>query len=95
YPENMRRNMNVYGGVVFSQRVLLALVESGLNREDAYRIVQRNAHSAWNTSGGNFRANLEADPEVNGRLSAAQLADCFSTALHQENLGVIWERLGI
>ena len=95
YPENMRRNMNIYGGVVFSQRVLLALVESGLNREEAYRIVQRNAHTAWNTTGGDFRANLEADPDVSARLSADQLADCFSTALHQANLEVIWQRLGL
>ena len=60
YPDNMRRNMNVYGGVVFSQRVLLALVGTGMSREEAYRVVQRNAHTAWNTEGGNFRANLEA-----------------------------------
>jgi adenylosuccinate lyase len=91
----MRRNMNLYGGVVFSQRVLLALVESGLSREEAYRIVQRHAHRAWNTEGGNFRAALEADPEVTGRLTAEQLEDCFSTDLHQANLDVIWERLGI
>ena len=95
YPDNMARNMNVYGGVVFSQRVLLALVESGINREDAYRIVQRNAHTAWNTEGGNFRANLEADAEVTSRLSPKQLAECFATELHQANLGVIWQRLGI
>jgi len=95
YPANMARNMNVYGGVVFSQRVLLALVESGVSREEAYRIVQRNAHSAWNTAGGDFRANLEADPEVTTRLNALQLAECFSTDLHQANLAVIWERLGI
>jgi len=95
YPQNMARNMNVYGGVVFSQRVLLALVESGISREDAYRIVQRNAHSAWNTDGGDFHANLAADPEVSGRLSPEQLAGCFAADLHQANLGVIWERLGI
>ena len=95
YPDNMARNMNVYGGVVFSQRVLLALVGTGLNREEAYRIVQRNAHTAWNTEGGNFRANLEADADVTSRLNAEQLADCFSTDLHQENLEVIWQRLGI
>jgi adenylosuccinate lyase len=87
--------MNVYGGVVFSQRVLLALVESGISREEAYRIVQRNAHTAWNTAGGNFRANLEADADVTSRLSTGQLADCFATDLHQANLGVIWQRLGI
>jgi adenylosuccinate lyase len=95
YPENMARNMNVYGGVVFSQRVLLALVESGISREDAYRIVQRNAHSAWNSAGGDFCANLEADAQVTGQLSPAELADCFSTELHQANLDVIWQRLGI
>ena len=95
YPENMARNMNVYGGVVFSQRVLLALVESGLAREEAYRIVQRHAHTAWNSEGGDFRANLEADADVTSRLSSELLADCFSTDLHQANLAVIWERLGI
>jgi adenylosuccinate lyase len=95
YPDNMARNMNVYGGVVFSQRVLLALVESGLSREEAYRVVQRNAHTAWNQTGGDFRANLEADPEVTTVLSADTLAGCFSTDLHRANLGVIWERLGI
>ena len=95
YPENMARNLNVYGGVVFSQRVLLALVEAGLSREEAYRIVQRHAHAAWNTEGGDFRANLQADPEVTGRLSPDQLDACFATDLHRANLGVIWERLGI
>ncbi len=95
YPENMARNLNVYGGVVFSQRVLLALVESGLSREDAYRIVQLHAHSAWNREGGDFRANLEGDAEVTARLSAEQLAACFATDLHRANLDVIWQRLGI
>jgi adenylosuccinate lyase len=95
YPDNMARNMNVYGGVVFSQRVLLALVESGLNREQAYRIVQRHAHAAWNQEGGNFRANLEADAEVSDRLSPEQLESCFSCGLHQSQLAVIWQRLGI
>ncbi len=95
YPENMTRNLNVYGGVVFSQRVLLALVESGLSREDAYRIVQRYAHEAWNHEGGDFRANLSTDPEVSARLNAAQLDACFSTELHRAQLDVIWERLGI
>ena len=95
YPDNMRRNMNLYGGVVFSQRVLLALVETGLSREEAYGIVQRNAHSAWNMEGGDFRANLDNDPDVKRQLSAEKLAECFSTELHQTNLDVIWERLGI
>jgi len=80
---------------VFSQRVLLALVESGMSREEAYRIVQRHAHAAWNSEGGDFRANLAGDPEVSAHLSGEQLAECFSTELHQANLDVIWERLGI
>ena len=95
YPENMARNMNVYGGVVFSQRVLLALVEAGLSREEAYRIVQRHAHAAWNTEGGDFRANLAGDPAVTDHLGPEQLEACFATDLHRANLDVIWERLGI
>ncbi|MCT0207378.1 adenylosuccinate lyase [Synechococcus sp. CS-1332] len=95
YPGNMARNMNVYGGVVFSQRVLLALVEAGLSREEAYRIVQRHAHAAWNSEGGDFRANLQADPTVTSHLGSEQLAACFSTDLHRAHLDVIWERLGI
>jgi adenylosuccinate lyase len=75
--------------------VLLALVESGVSREEAYRIVQRNAHTAWNTAGGDFRANLKADGAVTARLSPEQLAECFSTDLHLANLDVIWQRLGI
>jgi len=95
YPNNMLKNLNIYGGVVFSQRVLLALVENGMSREDSYRLVQKNAHSAWNQNEGNFKKNLENDPEVMNSLSTEKLSDCFSTELHQSNLRVIWERLGI
>ena len=95
YPNNMLRNMNIYGGVVFSQRVLLTLIETGMSRESAYQVVQRNAHSAWNKEGGDFKANLESDPEVMERLSRDQLASCFNTDIHQSNLNIIWERLGI
>ena len=95
YPENMLRNMNIYGGVVFSQRVLLTLVESGMSREDAYQIVQKHAHLAWNQEGGNFKNNLESDHEVMERLTPDELGKCFDTEIHQANLNVIWERLGI
>ncbi len=95
YPNNMLKNLNIYGGVVFSQRVLLALVENGMSREDSYRLVQKNAHSAWNQNEGDFKKNLENDPEVTNSLSKEKLSECFSTELHQSNLGVIWERLGI
>ena len=95
YPNNMLNNLNIYGGVVFSQRVLLALVENGMSREDSYRLVQKNAHSAWNQPAGNFKKNLENDPEIKDNLSSEKLSDCFSTESHQSNLRVIWERLGI
>ncbi|MDX2084619.1 MAG: adenylosuccinate lyase [Candidatus Melainabacteria bacterium] len=77
YPENMRRNMNRFGGVIFSQRVLLALVGSGMLREDAYRLVQRNAHAAWNQENGSFLENLLADAEVTACLSPADIRACF------------------
>ncbi len=95
YPDNMTRNMNVFGGVVFSQRVLLELVAAGLSREAAYALVQRHAHAAWNTAGGDFRGNLAADPEVMAHLSPEQLAACFATEPHRAQLSVIYDRLGI
>ncbi|MEB3243966.1 MAG: adenylosuccinate lyase [Cyanobacteriota bacterium] len=95
YPDNMTRNMNVFGGVVFSQRVLLELVAAGLSREAAYALVQRHAHAAWNTAGGDFRSNLAADPEVMAHLSPEQLAACFATEPHRAQLSVIYDRLGI
>ena len=95
YPENMIRNMNIYGGVVFSQKVLLALVEKGMNREEAYKLVQKNAHSAWNIEGGNFRKNLEEDLEIASYLNNSDINKCFDTNNQQTNLNVIWEKLEI
>ncbi|UIE37025.1 adenylosuccinate lyase [Leptodesmis sichuanensis] len=95
YPDNMARNMNVYGGVVFSQRVMLALVEKGLKREEAYAIVQSCAHAAWNKDDGNFRALIEQDPRVTEKLSAEEIAACFDPQLHLRNLDQIYQRLGI
>ncbi len=95
YPENMIKNMNIYGGVVFSQKVLLALVENGISREESYKIVQKHAHSAWNQKEGNFQKNLEADPIVIRRLGLEKLTQCFNADLYQENLNYIWERLNI
>ncbi len=95
YPENMARNMNVYGGVVFSQRVLLALVDKGLSREEAYAIVQANAHAAWNRTDGNFRQLLEQDPRVTKYLSPEELDTCFDPQHHLKNLDQIYQRLGI
>lgn len=95
YPQNMLRNMNLYGGVVFSQRVLLTLVDKGMQREEAYAIVQANAHTAWNTEGGNFRKNLEADERVKATLTAADLEACFAADHHLKHLDEIYQRLGI
>jgi adenylosuccinate lyase len=95
YPENMQRNMNLYGGVIFSQRVLLTLVEKGMLREDAYAIVQSNAHQAWNREGGDFRALIAQDPKVKAHLSEEDLAECFNPQHHLQNLSVIYQRLGI
>jgi adenylosuccinate lyase len=95
YPENMRRNMNLYGGVVFSQRVLLTLVDKGINREDAYRIVQTNAHEAWNTSGGNFQKLIESDPQVTEKLSPTEIAECFNPDYQMRNIDKVYQRLDI
>ena len=95
YKKNMTKNMNIYGGVVFSQRVLLALVANGMQREQAYRLVQQHAHEAWNKESGDFRANLNSDRSITSILSTEQLNNCFSTEIHQSNLEVIWKRLEI
>ncbi len=95
YPENMARNMNLYGGVVFSQRVMLTLVEKGISREDAYRIVQSNAHEAWNTTGGNFKKLIESDPQVKEKLSPEEIEDCFNPEYQLRNLDKVYQRLDI
>ncbi len=95
YPENMARNMNVYGGVVFSQRVMLSLVEKGLAREDAYAIVQSCAHTAWNTNDGNFRHLISQDQRVKAHLSEAEIEACFDPNHHLRNLDQVYQRLGI
>jgi len=95
YPENMHRNMQVYGGVVFSQQVLLALVQKGLSREAAYAIVQRHAHAAWNHIGGDFRAGLAGDPEVQSLLTPAELDACFDPSPHLRHVDTILARLGL
>jgi adenylosuccinate lyase len=95
YPSKMERNMNVYGGVVFSQKVLLALVAKGLGREEAYAIVQSNAHTAWNQSGGDFHKLIAEDPRVNQYLSKEEIEACFDPQNQLKNLDAIYQRLGI
>jgi adenylosuccinate lyase len=95
YPENMKRNMNVYGGVIFSQKVLLALVEKGMSREEAYRVVQGCAHQAWNTLDGNFRKLISQDSQVSSYLSPSEIENCFDPQNHLRNLDAIYQRLCI
>ncbi|NET60717.1 MAG: adenylosuccinate lyase [Symploca sp. SIO2E6] len=95
YPENMKRNLNLYGGVVFSQRVLLALVEKGMSREDAYQLVQSHAHEAWNKVGGDFYALITKDSQVTSKLTAEEIEDCFDPQLHLQQLNEVYQRLGI
>jgi adenylosuccinate lyase len=95
YPENMKRNMNVYGGVIFSQRVMLTLVEKGMNREEAYRVVQGCAHEAWNKSEGDFRKLISQDEIVTKTLSTEEIDSCFDPNHHLKNLDEIYQRLGI
>ncbi|MDJ0797173.1 MAG: adenylosuccinate lyase [Calothrix sp. MO_167.B12] len=95
YPENMARNMNCYGGVVFSQRVLLALVEKGMRREEAYALVQESAHKAWNQPDGDFRNLISQDSRVNGKLSAQEIAACFDPQHHLQHLEQVYQRLDI
>tara|TARA_B100000945_G_scaffold120164_1_gene95540 strand:+ start:1619 stop:2914 length:1296 start_codon:yes stop_codon:yes gene_type:complete len=95
YPKNMIRNINIYGGVIFSQKVLLLLVEKGLSREEAYSLVQENAHTAWNTEEGDFRKNIERDPKINNLLTKNELDKCFDPSIQLLNLDIIWERLSI
>lgn len=92
HSDNMRRNMNRYGGVVFSQRVLLTLIDKGISREDAYRLVQKNAHAAWNTEGGDFKANLLGDSEVTSKLSNDDIESCFDTDDYLKHVDAIFSR---
>ncbi|MEQ9552625.1 MAG: adenylosuccinate lyase [Coleofasciculus sp. G3-WIS-01] len=95
YPENMKRNLNRYGGVIFSQRVMLTLVEKGTSREDAYSIVQSCAHQAWNQLGGNFRELIAQDSRVQSQLTPDEIEDCFNPQHHFRHLDEIYQRLGI
>lgn len=92
-PERMARNLDLDGGVVYSQRVLLALVESGMSREEAYRTVQAAALRAVDGQGG-FRANLEADPEVAARIGG-RLDRIFDPAAFLEHVDLAFERVGL
>ena len=92
YPEAMQRNLDLYGGLVHSQRVLLALTQAGMAREAAYQAVQRNAMRVWQ-EGADFLTLLKADPEVAGKLPAAELEACFDLGYHTKQVDRIFKRV--
>jgi adenylosuccinate lyase len=94
YPERMRENMERSYGLMYSQRVLHKLLDTGLPRQHAYEIVQRNAMRAWRERTA-FRALLEADPEITERLQLADLAACFEPAWYLRNVDAIYRRAGL
>ncbi|MDO7788407.1 adenylosuccinate lyase [Desulforamulus aquiferis] len=94
YPENMMRNLEKTLGLVFSQRVLLALVDKGLVREKAYELVQRNAMEAWRT-GSKFQELLEGDAEVMEHLNQEDLAGLFDYNYHLKHVDDIYARFGL
>jgi adenylosuccinate lyase len=82
------------GGLVHSQRVLLALTQAGISREDAYRLVQRNAMKVWESDGQlSLLELLKADPEVSAKLSAAELAEKFDLGYHYKQVDEMFERV--
>ncbi len=92
YPDRMLENLNRLGGLVHSQRVLLALTQAGVSREDSYRLVQRSAMPAWRGE-GTFLGNLKADPEVAAKLPAKTLEALFDDAYHAKHVDTIFRRV--
>jgi adenylosuccinate lyase len=92
YPENMERNLNRFRGLVHSQRVLLALTQAGVSREDAYRLVQRNAMKVWE-QGADFLKELLNDSEVRAALSEAEIREKFDLGYHTKHVDTIFERV--
>jgi adenylosuccinate lyase len=99
YPDAVDRNLNQLGGLVFSQRVLLALTQAGTSREDAYRLVQRNAMQVWDAAGqgkdtkGQFLSLLQGDAEVTKALSPVQIAQLFDLGYHTKHVDTIFKRV--
>jgi len=94
YPENMRRNLELTNGLVFSQELLLKLAEKGLSREDAYALVQKQAMICWETK-VSFKSLIENDVEIMKLINAKELNDIFSYDKYLKNVGLIYERVGL
>src|SRR5438477_5539431 len=93
FPEAMAANIERMGGLVFSQQVMLALVDRGVSRDDAYNLVQRNAAQAW--QGADFKQQVLADPEIRAHLTDAEIERCFDLDYHLKHLEHTFAQLGI
>ncbi len=94
FPDNMKRNMERTFGLIYSQRVLLKLIDKGLSREEAYDTVQPKAMQAWEEQ-RSFRQILEEDPKVTSMLTKEEMDDCFNYNWHLKHVDTIFERLGL
>jgi adenylosuccinate lyase len=92
YPENMRRNLDLTGGLPFSQRLLLELTRNGLRREEAYALVQENALQAWE-GGATFQERVLEDPRVLRILDRDAVAACFDLAFNLRNVDAVFDRV--
>jgi len=92
YPDVLQENLDQLGGLIFSQRVLLALTQAGVSREDSYRLVQRNAMKVWE-EGADFLTELKGDSEVTEHLDEAALTELFDLSYHTKNVSVIFSRV--
>lgn len=92
YPERMRQNLDALGGLVFSQRVLLALTQKGVSREDAYKLVQRNAMQVWER-GTDFQSLLKADKDITTKLPAKDIESLFDMKYHTKHVDTIFKRV--
>ncbi|MEN2768116.1 adenylosuccinate lyase [Ornithinibacillus xuwenensis] len=94
FPENMKRNIDKTHGVIFSQRVLLALIDKGMAREEAYDIVQPKAMEAWETE-VHFKELVEKEEKITSLLTEAEIENCFDYTYHLKNVDVIFDRIGL
>jgi adenylosuccinate lyase len=92
YPENMRRNLDLTGGLFFSQQAMLALTKKGLTREDSYHLVQRNAMSVWQ-EGGQLKERLAQDPDVAKHLTPKEIEEIFDLRYHLKHVDTIFKRV--
>ncbi|MCJ0573966.1 adenylosuccinate lyase, partial [Enterococcus cecorum] len=94
FPENMKRNMNATFGLIYSQRVMLKLIDKGLTREQAYDLVQPNTAKSWDEQ-RDFRPLIEADETIMSHLTKEDLDDAFDYHYHLKNVDTIFERVGL